>query len=51
MATAAFARLTRSIHTTITDPFGFGAALRHLQLAPEDLPQMTREARLEGRGN
>lgn len=50
MATAALSHL-RLLHETLTDPFGFTAALRNLHLAPEDLPQITREARLEGAGN
>lgn len=50
MASVALFRLSRTLHETITDPFGFTAALRHLHLSPEDLPQLTRESRLEGSG-
>lgn len=50
MASVIFTQL-RSLHSHLSDPFGFTAALRDLHLAPEDLPQITREARLDGRGS
>lgn len=34
----------------LLDPFGFRQALDGLTLQPGDLPSLSREARLEGRG-
>ena len=43
-------RPARHVLRRLRDPFGFADALRDLRLAPDDLPSMTREARLCGRG-
>lgn len=44
--TSPVSRLARRL----LDPFGFDDAFTGLGLAPEDLPSLTRECRLAGRG-
>lgn len=38
------------IRARLADPFGFDHAFAGLSLAPEELPSLTREARLQGCG-
>lgn len=40
-----------ALATRLRDPFGFHAAFADLHIAPDDLPCLTRERRLEGAGS
>lgn len=40
----------RALLARAQDPYGFSDAFRDLQLAPHDLPSLTRECRMAGDG-